>query len=277
MDVRLVVLGSGQDGGSPQFGAPVRTGPVRTASSVGIIADGTILLLDASPDLRTQYGTLRGATGDPAPGIGAVGITHGHMGHYAGLVHFGKEGAATHGVPLIAPSSVLTFLAANEPWASLLVAGNLVGVAIEHGTARVGPLDVDAVPVPHRADFTSTVAFSVSIDGEPWVLYLPDIDSWAAWPQAEATIAAHRVALLDATFGDAFELPGRDLSTIPHPFVTDTIERFGHLTRDRTIVLTHINHSNPLGEPGSPLAARAAAAGFVIAHDGLEIAGLGMS
>jgi pyrroloquinoline quinone biosynthesis protein B len=277
MDVRLVVLGSGQDGGSPQFGAPARSGPARTASSVAIIADGTILLLDASPDLRTQYGVLRDATGDPAPTIRAVGITHGHMGHYAGLVHFGKEAAATDGVPLIAPTSLLTFLAENEPWASLLVAGNLVGVPTDGGTARVGPLTVDAVAVPHRADFTSTVAFSVGIDGEPWALYLPDIDSWTAWPGAEATIAAHRVALLDATFGDPLELPGRDLSAIPHPLVTDTIERFGHLTGDRTIILTHINHSNPLGDAGSSLAARAAAEGFIVAHDGLEIPGPGMS
>jgi pyrroloquinoline quinone biosynthesis protein B len=277
MDVRLVVLGSGQDGGSPQFGGPVRTGPARTASCVAIIADGTILLLDASPDLRTQYDTVRDATGDAAPGIDAVGITHGHMGHYAGLVHFGKEAASTDGVPLIAPSSVLGFLAANEPWASLMRAGNLVGVPTDAGTARVGPLTIDAVAVPHRAEFTTTVAFSVGIDGEPWALYLPDIDSWGAWPGAEATIRAHRVALLDATFGDPFELPGRDLSAIPHPLVTDTIERFGHLTGDRTIVLTHINHSNPIGDPGSSLAARAAAAGFIVAHDGLEIPGPVMS
>jgi pyrroloquinoline quinone biosynthesis protein B len=31
-------------------------------------------------------------------------------------------------------------------------------------------------------------------------------------------------AFIDATFYDGKELPGRDLSKIPHPFVSDTIE-----------------------------------------------------
>jgi pyrroloquinoline quinone biosynthesis protein B len=260
MDVRLIVLGSGQDGGAPQFGAPRGRGPTRTASSVAVVADGSILLLDASPDLRTQYETLGTALGDASPAIGAVGITHGHMGHYAGLVHFGKEAADTVGIPLIATSSVLAFLGGNEPWATLLAAGNLEGVPIDDAPVQLGPLSIEGIPV--------------GIDGHPSVLYLPDIDSWTAWPEAEETIAAHPIAFVDATFGDPAELPGRDLSAIPHPLVTDTIERFRHLTDETAIVLTHLNHSNGLADPDSPLAASAIAAGFIVAHDGLEIEGI---
>jgi pyrroloquinoline quinone biosynthesis protein B len=274
MDVRLIVLGSGQDGGAPQFGAPRGRGPTRTASSVAVVADGSILLLDASPDLRAQYETLGTALGDASPAIGAVGITHGHMGHYAGLVHFGKEAADTVGIPLIATSSVLAFLGGNEPWATLLAAGNLEGVPIDDAPVQLGPLSIEGIPVPHRADFTTTIAFSIGIDGHPSVLYLPDIDSWTAWPEAEETIAAHPIAFVDATFGDPAELPGRDLSAIPHPLVTDTIERFRHLTDETAIVLTHLNHSNGLADPDSPLAASAIAAGFIVAHDGLEIEGI---
>jgi pyrroloquinoline quinone biosynthesis protein B len=77
------------------------------------------------------------------------------------------------------------------------------------------------------------------------------------------------VAVVDATFFSADELPGRDLSLIPHPLVTDTVERFAGIgTR---IILTHLNHSNPVGDPESAEAALVAAAGMEVATDGLEI------
>jgi len=56
------------------------------------------------------------------------------------------------------------------------------------------------------------------------------------------------VALLDGAFFSAGELPGRDLSQIPHPLVTDTAERLAGVDCD--VRLIHLNHSNPLHRPG---------------------------
>jgi pyrroloquinoline quinone biosynthesis protein B len=56
------------------------------------------------------------------------------------------------------------------------------------------------------------------------------------------------VALLDGTFFSAGELPGRDLHEIPHPLVTDTVERLAGVACD--VRLVHLNHSNPLHGPG---------------------------
>ena len=56
------------------------------------------------------------------------------------------------------------------------------------------------------------------------------------------------VALLDATFFSHDELPGRDLSEIPHPLVTDTAERLAGVDCD--VWLIHLNHTNPLLAPG---------------------------
>jgi pyrroloquinoline quinone biosynthesis protein B len=273
MDARLVVLGAGQDGGSPQFGRTGGEGPPRTASSVAVVDGDTVVILDASPDIRWQYRTLVGHIGgrDPYHPIDALGITHVHMGHYAGIVHFGEEAASVRSVPLIAPPTVITFLSDNDPWRAVLDGGHLLATPILDEPVTVGRIALTAIEVPHRGEHSTTVAYSIGIDGTPWALYLPDIDSWAAWSAAEATIANHAVALLDATFGDPAELPGRDLGAIPHPIVTDTISRFEHLARDRRIILTHINHSNLLADDTSPLAAMARDAGFVIAHDGLMI------
>ena len=84
-------------------------------------------------------------------------------------------------------------------------------------------------------------------------------------------LAGHQVCLVDATFSSLDELPGRDLATIKHPLVPDTITRFHHLTRERTMILTHINHSNPLGVVDADITVQAHELGFTIAHDGLVI------
>ena len=52
------------------------------------------------------------------------------------------------------------------------------------------------------------------------------------------------LAFLDATFFDEKELPGRDLSTIPHPLVSDSMERLASVAE--RIHFIHMNHSNAL-------------------------------
>lgn len=256
----VTVLGSGQDGGVPQLLAGHRNDtlardlaiPHRLASSALVETEGTRLLLDASPDLRHQ---LDGP-------VDAVVLTHGHMGHYAGLVHFGKEAAATRRLPLVGSPRMLAFLDANEPWAALFRDGHLRPVPVEPGASTVvGNVEVGLVPVPHRAEFTDTVAISVA-----GALYLPDLDAWDAWPGHHAVVASHDLALLDASFWSSDEVPGRDLADIPHPLVPDTIERFADLS-DR-VVLTHLNHTNPLCDPASPESAQVRDRGFRVARDG---------
>jgi pyrroloquinoline quinone biosynthesis protein B len=274
MDVELVVVGSGQDAGNPQFGRIDGIGPERTASSVAVIVDSDVILLfDASPDLRHQYRRIvsRAPHRTARTPVDAVFVTHAHMGHYGGLIHFGKESANTEGIPLHAPSSVLEYLDANEPWASLMRQGNLIGHATEDGPGRYGPISVTAIPVPHRADLSTAVAFSVTIDDAPWVLYVPDIDAWDQWPEAHDILGRHRIGLLDATFGDPGELGHRPMAAVPHPLVDDTITRFGDLVDDVHLVLTHLNHTNRFSDPASVEHRRAVAAGFSIAHDGMVL------
>jgi len=271
MKYSLLILGSGQDGGSPQVGTATPRGLARSASSIAVLSDdGTVLLFDVSPDIRLQYQRLAAHCGH-APPLDGIFITHGHMGHYAGLVHFGKEAASAHGLPLFAPESVLEFFEENEPWASLFTGEHLVPVATNDATATIGEATVSAIPVPHRDEFTGTVGYSIAIDGVPWVFYVPDIDGWDEWPEAEDVLSQHEICLLDATFSSPDELPGRDIAAIKHPLVTDTITRFSHLTDEHTMILTHINHSNPLGDPGAAITTEAHDLGFLIAYDGLVI------
>jgi pyrroloquinoline quinone biosynthesis protein B len=276
MDASILVLGSGQDGGSPQLGHTSGVGPNRTASSVAVISpDGAIVLLDASPDIRQQTISLMTSEvfpTDRSTPFDAVALTHAHMGHYAGLVHLGNESGDAKGVSLLATGKMHTFLRSNQPWRMLYQRGNVVPDTFGLGAIRIDErMTIDALAVPHRAEFTDTVAISVRIDDAPWFMYLPDIDAWADWPGAEAAISEHALCLLDATFSDPDELPGRSIADIKHPLVTDTVERFSHLTGSTQIVLGHINHSNSLADIESEIAVRTRAAGFAVAHDGLVL------
>lgn len=282
MQTSLIILGSGQDAGAPQVGNRSSLSPDRNASSVAVISgSGAVILLDASPDIRAQSSLLLNSHVYPGGRdtlVDGVFITHAHMGHYAGLLHFGPEGAATDGLPLFTTERFLAFIERNEPWASLLAHEHLVGIGVDDSLATIdGEIALTPIPVPHREEHSDTVAWSVLVDGDPWLLYLPDIDSWDLWEPAEEIISQHSVALLDATFSSMEELPGRDMSMILHPLVPDTINRFAPLTGDTRIVLTHMNHSNRLGDPAAEISQRAISAGFEIAYDGMVVEDVGSS
>jgi pyrroloquinoline quinone biosynthesis protein B len=55
------------------------------------------------------------------------------------------------------------------------------------------------------------------------------------------------VAYLDGTFYDGREVPGRDLSEIPHPAMIDTMRRLKEIAAQTPgkIRFIHLNHTNP--------------------------------
>lgn len=284
MALTVYILGSGQDGGLPQFGSRMsadmaaRVDPlaVRLGPSICVLDDdGRCFLVDVSPDIKEQENRLltipayaRRAGTNPFDG---VLLTHAHMGHYAGLVHFGREAANCHSLPVYCTEKMASFLAANAPWEQLVKLGNieLRSVGTRGSVSlQAGPgLSIRAIPVPHRGEYTDTVGISINEK----LLYVPDIDNWDAWPAAREEVAKHEICLLDATFYSREELPGRDLREISHPFITDTLAKFGDLAKGRRIILTHFNHSNPVCDPASKQAQRVLKAGFELAQEMLAI------
>ena len=262
--MKVTVLGSGQDGGLPQFAAPhpndlsavAGTLPWRSASSLLVETSGIRILLDASPDLRTQWA---GRTAPPD----AIALTHGHIGHYAGLVHFGREVANTSDIVCHLTDSMYAFLMGNQPWRQLFELGNLRAETTHPYVCD--EYRIDLIDVPHRAEHTDTVA--ISVDGR--LLYLPDIDSWEPWSDARSVIDSHEIAFLDASFWSRDELAGRSVSDVPHPLVSETVEQFA--STDTKVVLTHLNHTNPLVSSSGAPSALVADLGWVVASDGLVV------
>ena len=278
MTVEAILLGSAQDAGVPQAGcycancSAVREGraPREHATSLALVdhQQGASWIVDATPDFREQFTLLRELA--PECPLRGILLTHAHMGHYAGLLHLGREAMNTRLLPVYASPAMGRFLRHNGPWSQLFDLGNIALCELQPNVAlQLSPgISVEAWEVPHRAEFSDTLAFVVR-GPQRSLFHCPDIDSWQAWDQPlGGFLAGIDVALLDATFHSEHDLPGRDMREVPHPLVTDTLERVADTSSE--VVLVHLNHTNPLLHEGAERAA-VTARGVVIGSTGLRL------
>jgi pyrroloquinoline quinone biosynthesis protein B len=286
-----LVLGTAQDGGFPQIGCDealctrARREPdfARLRSSLLLVDPerGARFLVDATPDLARQVERARGIPparrgAGPRPALfEGILLTHAHWGHYAGLAELGRETYGARDVPVQASARMASFLRANGPW-SLLVDTHAIELCeLDPGApvALTPALKVTPLVVPHRDEFSDTLAFLVRGPRRA-LLYLPDVDRWERLaPPIEELLGAVDVALLDGSFYGPDEVPGRSLAEIPHPLVQESLTLFAALdARTRAKVrFTHLNHTNPLCDPASPASAAVRAAGMGVARDGDRI------
>jgi pyrroloquinoline quinone biosynthesis protein B len=281
--VELIVLGSGQDGGAPQLGHeedPAWADPSqrRTATSIGLVdrTAGKRWLIEATPDLREQLHRFNGvaAPGDrPLPALDGVFLTHAHMGHYTGLMFFGHEVMGARDLPVWAMPKMADYLTTNGPWSQLVKYGNIALKPLSDGTAvDLGALKITPIRVPHRQEYSEVVGFR--IDGpHRRVLFIPDIDRWEDWDamgvRIEDQLKGVDLAYLDGTFYADGELPGRDMSKIPHPMISRSMVRFAALPASERakIRFIHLNWSNPARFPGSAARKAISAGGFGVAEE----------
>lgn len=278
----ITVLGIAQDGGYPQAGCTAEhclrhwrgEEDKRHVVSLGLTdqASGQNWLFEATPDFTTQLQQLQQASG--STNLSGIFLTHAHMGHYAGLLQLGREAMGAKGIPVYVMPRMKKFLENNAPWSQLVALGNIKLILMEQDkpiqltpTLRVIPLQV-----PHRDEFSETVGFRIETS-EKSLLFIPDIDKWPLWEKdIRAEVARVEVALLDATFYQEGELPNRNMSEIPHPFVAETIALFSPLpaAEKRKVKFIHFNHTNPLMLEG-PERDAVKQLGFEVATEGERI------
>ena len=254
MNVEANLLGIAQDGGVPQAGCDCAhclrawTDPAyrQFVACLGLVdhASRQSWLIDATLDFREQLHALQNL----APGCPLAGIvlTHAHVGHYAGLIHLGREVMGRREVPVYATPRLAHFLRGNAPWSQLVALGHIELRLLTPGAdTQLSPhLHLTPLLVPHRDEHSDTLALVVQGPTRR-LFYCPDIDGWDEWEHdLRDFVAKMDVALLDATFFSADELSGRDLSEIPHPLAADTAQRLAGVDCD--VRLIHLNHTNPL-------------------------------
>jgi pyrroloquinoline quinone biosynthesis protein B len=304
--MRACILGAAAGGAFPQWNSNAaacrraRAGDTharpRSQASVAVSADGqSWFLLNASPDLRQQIEATpclhprRGLRSSP---IAGVVLTGGDVDAIAGLLTLRER----HAFTVYATARIHAILDANpifEVLARDIVVRQRIAVGARTMLARPdgssSGLSVELFPVPGKVPLylenaaeppaigegEETVGAEIS-DGGRRMMFIPGC---AGMTEA----LAHRlqgadVVLFDGTLWTDDEMPRAGLGAktglrMGHMSVSGpngTIAAFRSIDVGRKILL-HINNSNPILLDDSPERAEVAAAGWEVAHDGMEI------
>ena len=288
-DVMVMVLGTAQDAGIPHIGctcpncqrARKDAAFIRLKPSVAILdmKDGKAFVVDVSPDIGPQYDLVHARMGyDPADKINVpngIMLTHAHIGHYTGLMYYGYEGLNATKIPVYCTSSMAGFLKKNGPWSQLVRLGNidLRIIRPEEKIKLTERVSFTPLLVPHRDEYSDTVGFIIA-GPQKKVLYIPDIQNWEAWNRSVMEeVEKVDYAILDGTFFSPDELPGRDLSKIGHPFITNSMDILAPRAKSGKyqIYFSHLNHSNLALDRDGPEQKEITSRGFRLAADGMEL------
>ena len=112
-EVKLIVLGTVQDAGSPHIACTkgcctdliANPDHTRKVVSLGIVDElnKQTYLFEATPDMPAQLKMLVGHSGFQAKELSnGIFLTHAHIGHYTGLMYLGKEAINAVEVPVYA-------------------------------------------------------------------------------------------------------------------------------------------------------------------------------
>tara|TARA_B100001142_G_C14299765_1_gene642326 strand:- start:131 stop:1018 length:888 start_codon:yes stop_codon:yes gene_type:complete len=269
--VSVTILGTAQDGGIPQAGCScerckeahkdleLRKYPV----SLGILgADGSKHIVEVTKNLCEQ---LMIWTPDENELFipETVSITHLHLGHVEGIGQFGK--------PVMALKEVDIFLSRDNK--NIFDGRSDIELMIKENNIKTHSRDfyqsfepkegcgfsLQFIPIPHRSELGDTAAIIIK-GNKKNILFMPDQDSW------EETLEHYskenirdflemfdiNEALIDGTFWSMEELPGRNISEIPHPTIQESLHLLGRkMEEDPRISFLHLNHSNPVNDIGS--------------------------
>ena len=281
-DPFIVVLGTAQDAGYPQIGCDKECCKKYWDKKIGKQKVSCIALFDpstnqkwlfdATPDFTEQ---LHEADKIQKGNLSGIFLTHAHIGHYTGLMYLGKEALNAKEVAVYAMPRMYDYLQSNGPWSQLVRLSNikLQKIKADSSIKLTDKIFVIPILVPHRDEFSETVGYSIKTENKT-LLFIPDINKWQKWDMDIKQLAKkHDYLIIDGTFYKDGELPGRNMSEVPHPFVQESMELFKDLTsaEKQKIWFIHFNHTNPLIDKSSKEYKDVKSKGFNVAIEGSRI------
>ncbi|WP_282044360.1 MBL fold metallo-hydrolase [Winogradskyella flava] len=277
----ITVLGIAQDAGFPQINceraccAAFYEGneTKKLVSCLGLIdlESKKKWLFDATPDINQQTRILSKEHLDNGKVVDGIFLTHAHIGHYTGLMNLGREALGANKVPVYAMPRMKSYLEENGPWSQLVSLKNIeLNTLKKDSTVRLNEqLKVTPILVPHRDEYSETVGFKIEGSAKS-VLFIPDIDKWYKWERKIIEeVKKVDYAFLDASFFNNGELE-RDMSEIPHPFISETMTLFENESIEikSKIYFIHLNHTNPVLKDNHHLKDSVQDLGFKFAKQG---------
>ena len=254
----ITILGTAQDGGFPHIGCQKKCCddfykgilPKQQVVSLGLVDKESQqkFLFEATPDISTQLADLEKNHLKTNTIIDGVFMTHAHMGHYAGLLYFGKEALGKKDIPVYAMPKMKEFLSNNGPWSQLVTTQNIVFLNLQKDSIvpLSDALKVTPFLVPHRDEFSETVGYKIEGNTNS-ALFIPDINKWSLWEKnIVEEVKKVDYAFIDATFFKEGEI-NRPMSDVPHPFIEETVALFENesLATKNKVIFIHFNHTNP--------------------------------
>lgn len=277
----ITILGTAQDGGFPHIGCQKQCCddfykgilPKQQVVSLGLVDKESQqkFLFEATPDISTQLADLEKNHLKTNTIIDGVFMTHAHMGHYAGLLYFGKEALGKKDIPVYAMPKMKEFLSNNGPWSQLVTTQNIVFLDLQKDSivALSNALKVTPFLVPHRDEFSETVGYKIEGNTNS-ALFIPDINKWSLWEKnIVEEVKKVDYAFIDATFFKEGEI-NRPMSEVPHPFIEETVALFENesLATKNKVIFIHFNHTNPALQSNSKERNELELLGFRFATEG---------
>ncbi len=277
-DPYIVVLGIAQDGGYPHVGCIKKYCKTllgmrdkKRVTSLGIIRPSLnkSWIIDATPDFAKQHHILTKIHNTQLQGIL---LSYAHMDHYVELLQLGREVMHAKNINVFYMPKMKHLLEDNAPWRQLIdinsISIKLLKNAKKHKLSS--HLFIELFLIPHRNEFSETAEYRV-IEPKNSVTFIPDIDKWSKWDEdIKKVILTSNISFIDGTFFSNDEIPQRDMSKIPHPFIIETMEQLSSLNSIKTnkVHFIHLNHSNPALRVHTPAAKLIKAKHFNIASEG---------
>ena len=279
----IYILGNTQDAGLPHIGCQhpfcedsFNVYEEHYTTSIAVVNSDLkkYILFEATPDITFQLNNLKQNIFDEFLLPESIYITHAHIGHYTGLMYFGREALGAKDLMVRVLPRMSRFLQNNGPWSQLVDIKNIKIKEINFGssTKELANIDITPVKVPHRDEYSETAGYIIKGKNKK-ALFIPDIDKWEKWDRDLSQLAKEfDFLLIDATFYDSKEI-NRDISEIPHPLVTETIDLLSGLNlKDRNkVYFIHMNHTNMMLDPDSELSKLVTSKGFNIARLGQKL------
>jgi pyrroloquinoline quinone biosynthesis protein B len=277
----ITVLGIAQDGGYPHIGCQKEccanyyngTNKRKSVVSLGLVdqKNKQKWLFEATPDMHTQLADLEQHHLKIATIIDGLFLTHAHIGHYTGLMYFGREALGKKGTKVYAMPKMKIFLEENGPWSQLVSLQNIALQKLQNDSTIVLNNNLKVTPflVPHRDEFSETVGYKIE-GTKKTALFIPDIDKWHKWKRnIIEEVKKVDFAFLDASFLKDGEL-NRPMSEIPHPFISETVALFKNesLATKNKVIFIHFNHTNPTLQENSKERKEIEKLGFRFASEG---------
>ena len=189
-------------------------------------------------------------------------------------MYFGREALGSKGLKVNVLPKMANFLQTNGPWSQLVEINNIKIQDLNFGVnvSELKNITITPIEVPHRDEYSETAGFIIEGKTKK-ALFIPDIDKWEKWDKdLKQLVNEFDYLLLDATFYDSKEI-NRDISEIPHPLVSETINLLDSLSNEskNKVYFIHMNHTNLMLDPMSELSKFIYSKGYNIARVGQRI------